>query len=265
MRIQQARSGPHRVIVVDDEDIVLISARRILRKGGYEAVTVDSAIAALELIRDQKFDLVLSDLMMPGMSGLQLLEAMRSRGMRIPVILVTGLPTITTAMKALRLGACDYVAKPFTRMELLNPVSRALAMCDEWVPGVPVVEGRTVDASGLVEGMVLSLPRHAWARYTHEGNFVVGIEGSFIGACGRIVGMRTPTSMDLVEQGYPGLWLTNEAGEEHGVAMPLSGQVISINTPLIEDPSRIDEDTWLLSILPVQMETEVGHLLVRSS
>jgi DNA-binding NtrC family response regulator len=74
----------------------------------------------------EKFDVVITDLMMPEMNGLEILMAMQERQINIPSIMITGYPTIRTAIQAQRLGSVDYIPKPFTRAELLGPLNRAL-------------------------------------------------------------------------------------------------------------------------------------------
>jgi DNA-binding NtrC family response regulator len=100
------------VLVVDDEAGVRESLRMLLH-GECEVAVADSADAALARIGEARPDLILLDLVMPGRSGLELLEELRQRGEPPPVIVLTATKTVTTAVEAMKLGAADYVTKPF--------------------------------------------------------------------------------------------------------------------------------------------------------
>lgn len=101
-----------RVLVVDDEEVIRLSYRRVLSGDGFCVMTVVDGREALELIEDKKFDVVLLDLRMPGMDGLQVLKAIKERSPESEVVIVTGYPSIDSAKEAVRLGAYDYLAKP---------------------------------------------------------------------------------------------------------------------------------------------------------
>jgi DNA-binding response OmpR family regulator len=250
---------PIRVLVIDDEEVVHASLRKILSRQGYQVDATLSAPAGLERLGADRYDLVITDLMMPGMNGIELLGEMRARELFTPVLMITGYPTIRTAVQAMRLGAVDYLAKPFTRKELLGPVKRALR--------IEVGEDRAgaaeIDPGSLVPGVELFLPHHAWARFEQDGTFLVGLEASFLRAAGRVRAILAPEEAEVVEQGYLAIRLENEEGEEHGVAMPLSGQVEEVNRELLADPTRLEAGSWLLRILPSQLASELGLLIPR--
>src|SRR5262249_18030563 len=106
-----------RVLIVDDEAGVRESLRMVL-KDTYDAVAVGSGTEALDTLGTSAFDVVLLDIVMPGMDGLELLEEVRSRYPRVPVIMLTATKTVKTAVGAMKLGAFDYVTKPFDVDEL---------------------------------------------------------------------------------------------------------------------------------------------------
>jgi DNA-binding NtrC family response regulator len=106
-----------RILIVDDEAGVRESLRMVL-KDTYEPVAVGSGAEALDALAAGPFDVVLLDIVMPGMDGLELLEEVRSRYARVPVIMLTATKTVKTAVGAMKLGAFDYVTKPFDVDEL---------------------------------------------------------------------------------------------------------------------------------------------------
>jgi len=117
-----------RILVVDDEEIVRYSLVNILRNSGYEVEDVPSAEEALKLIYEKQYHLVLTDLVLEGMGGLELLENVKVISPRTLVIVITGYGSIKTAVTALRLGVYDYLLKPCDENELLLRVRRALEM-----------------------------------------------------------------------------------------------------------------------------------------
>jgi putative two-component system response regulator len=116
-----------RVLCVDDEPVILQILRRLLEVQGYEPVTCSDPIAAIALFDETAFDVVITDIHMPGMDGLALMKALRARKPELPVMVVTGHGTVDTAIQALREGASGMLVKPFTGEELLGEVRRALA------------------------------------------------------------------------------------------------------------------------------------------
>lgn len=117
-----------KILVVDDEEIVRYSLVNILRAQGYEVDEVPSAEEALEVFREKKYHLVLADLVLEGMGGLELLENVKVVSPKTLVIVITGYGSIKTAVAALRLGVYDYLLKPCEEDELIIRVRRALEM-----------------------------------------------------------------------------------------------------------------------------------------
>jgi putative two-component system response regulator len=115
-----------RILVIDDEDVIRMLVVEILESAGHEVTSAESAEVALTLLEVAEFDLVVSDVIMPGLSGLELLEAVRARRASLPDILVTGAGTYDTLSQALTRGAAGLVTKPFAHAELQTAVSDAL-------------------------------------------------------------------------------------------------------------------------------------------
>ncbi|OHB25692.1 MAG: Fis family transcriptional regulator [Desulfuromonadaceae bacterium GWC2_58_13] len=115
-----------KILVVDDEAVIREGIRRILEKEGYQVEPKSSGRVALERLQEEDFDLVITDLKMPGMGGLELLKAIRILQPDVPVILITGYSTVETAVEAMKNGAFDYLAKPFTPGQISEKVQKAL-------------------------------------------------------------------------------------------------------------------------------------------
>ncbi len=116
------------VLVVDDrKDNLKFMREYVLEPNGYKMLEAENGLDALEIILSRKLDLIISDIMMPKMGGLELLEHLRQQGLDIPAILMTFHGSEETAVRAFRLGARDYVIKPFAIEEMLSTLDRALA------------------------------------------------------------------------------------------------------------------------------------------
>lgn len=115
-----------RLLLVDDDPNTLASLSRAFRMAGYEAAVCDSAARALELLKTELFDVILSDVVMPGKDGLTFLEELKAAGVKSPVIMISGQANIEIAVRATRLGAMDFLEKPLSTDKLLVTVDNAL-------------------------------------------------------------------------------------------------------------------------------------------
>ena len=115
-----------KVLVVDDKELMRDSVAAILSRKGHAVVTAPDAKAALARIADKRPEAVVTDLQMPGMNGLELLEEIRRIDAELPVVFMTAFGSVETAVEAMRKGAFDYVTKPFSGDELSISVERAL-------------------------------------------------------------------------------------------------------------------------------------------
>jgi len=119
-------SSKAKVLVIDDEQIVLKSCARILSAEGYDVQPVQTGDEGLRKLADEKFDVVLTDLKMPDMTGMEVLEKVLESYPDMIVIMITGYSTVQTAVDAMKMGAYDYVPKPFTPEELVEAVGKSL-------------------------------------------------------------------------------------------------------------------------------------------
>jgi signal transduction histidine kinase len=114
-----------KVLVVDDERNMRFILTEFLTSGGHEVVSADSVPAACAILREGSIDVVVTDIILPGQSGLELLRIVRDMGRHIQVLLITGVPTVETAADAMRNGATDYLVKPITKPDILRAVGLA--------------------------------------------------------------------------------------------------------------------------------------------
>ena len=120
-----------RILVVDDEITVGKSISQALACDDYEIDTALSGAEALQKEGEKKYNVIIADLMMPGLSGLDLLSSLRRLGSAARVIVVTGYPTMKTTVQSMQSGAFEYLPKPFLPSELRSAVARALASTED--------------------------------------------------------------------------------------------------------------------------------------
>jgi DNA-binding NtrC family response regulator len=116
-----------KILIVDDEpDMLKLLSMTIQRKAPYQVTTTNNPVEALELVKGGGFDLIISDLKMPGLDGIELLDAVKRLDPDIPVILMTAYGTIESASEAMEKGGFDFITKPFRIDQILFTIDRAM-------------------------------------------------------------------------------------------------------------------------------------------
>ncbi len=115
-----------KVLVIDDEDIVLTSCYRVLTPEGYDVKIATRGLDGLQMLKNDQYDVVLLDVKMPDMDGIEVLRRIKKEWPDIPVIIITGYSAISDAVFAIELGAYDYIEKPFVPNTILSAVNKAL-------------------------------------------------------------------------------------------------------------------------------------------
>jgi len=139
-----------KILVVDDEQDVRETLESVLKKLNYQPFVAEGGDTALDIIKRQKIDVVLSDLYMPGMDGIELLKRIKSNDKNIVFLMITAHPTIETAVEAIKKGAYDYLTKPFHIEEVRMKINRAMEK-----------RGLTYSlkwANGLIWALIISIP-----------------------------------------------------------------------------------------------------------
>jgi CheY-like chemotaxis protein len=256
-----------KILVVDDEQIVLDSIRKHLRKENYSVHTVTSAQDALTMIDRTEFDIVLTDLMMPHVDGLELMKIIRSRCPDIPVILITGFATINTALQATQLGAFDYIAKPFSRAELTGVIERAVESIKKAAEGVDAIADFGRDPRDDKESQIhlsKTADDKSWFVIESSGLVLLGVERSFLLTVGRIQSVFLPSRGDDIRQGSVYLQVFCSDMRMHSAKSPLSGTVVEINENVVNNPAELKPEhhrkAWLIRLKPSRFDHEIETL-----
>jgi CheY-like chemotaxis protein/glycine cleavage system H lipoate-binding protein len=252
------------VLTVDDEQIVLDSVAKQLKKQDYILLFAQSVKEALQLLDSQQVDIILTDLMMPEIDGLEFLKIMKERSPQTPVIMITGYATINTALQATNMGAFDYVAKPFTKSELVSVVQRAAELArasearGEHTPQpVPAASAKTPAAADT------ETAEYGWNRLENDGTVVLGVERRFLEAVGEIQNVFLPAKGDELRQGSVYVRIFSSDLRSFTVLSPLSGTVIDVNEECLVNPidlTQKPECDWLVRLRPSKFEFEVKEL-----
>jgi two-component system NtrC family response regulator len=116
------------LLIVDDEKNYLLVLKELLREAGYEVIIAQSASEAIQVFQETDLDLVITDMKMPGMNGMELLDFLKEKDLHLPVIMMTAFGTVEKAVEAMKKGAYDYILKPFDNEVLIRAVAKGLAL-----------------------------------------------------------------------------------------------------------------------------------------
>ncbi len=256
------------VLLVEDDRVVHEAAARILSLEGLTIDRTEDVSAAVARLRNAQHHIVLSDLMLPGFSGFDLLDRLASDRPEIPVILITGYATIENALHAFKHGAFDFLPKPFDVAELLGVVRRALRCAQQhcWNPAAPVRDLLGADHAARAERLRF-LGQHAWAAID-GGTAVFGVAESFPTFLGEILDVRLPKPGEFLSQGLSFAEISTADESIHRVWAPLSGTVIESNGAIRDTPDLVDRlpfsTGWLTRVVLSALEEQQGTLTIRT-
>jgi DNA-binding NtrC family response regulator len=115
-----------RLLIIEDEDTLCESLKRVFLRDGYEVDSADSAEAAFKFLEDRSYDLIITDIILPGISGIELLTKYRKKNPAQKVMVITAYASLTTAVDSIKAGACDFIIKPLMHDEMKKAVRKAL-------------------------------------------------------------------------------------------------------------------------------------------
>ncbi len=242
-----------RILVVDDEAPVCKAVASALATEKHIVDTALSAEEALLKAEASRYDVVITDLSMPGLSGMDLLKIAAERMPDTKVIMITGFPSVKSAVEAMRLGAFDFIPKPFTPKELRSLVSRALAS-KRYKGKVEVAP-----PAGLH-----CIPENSWAALAGD-KVRVGIHHVFLKTIPDVTSLKLPAQGEMRYQGEACAEVTDFTGHVHKVWAPVSGRIVDVNDGIIGDYSALLDDPygegWLFLIEPTDLEDDLKNLV----
>jgi len=251
-----------KLLVVDDEEVVCQACRRIFSRQGFEVESNIDAREGLAWATEKDYKIILLDIKMPNMDGIQFLERLRQKRPEVPVLIITGYPSIPNAAAAMRLGACDYVTKPFTSEEVTRAVQRVLATRREMeAQEEEAASGESGSPAPGASDDVLFW-EESWFRLEADGSACAGAVLAGLPRGGTI-GIRLPRIGEVVYQGLPMAGVTVSEKPPLLVPAPVSGVVVAVNETLSRNPELLCGDPcgegWIACICTTRYEDELPN------
>ncbi len=249
------------LLVVDDEESICEGCRRIFERQGFHVTKTSDAEHGLSLAGSNDYAAVLLDIKMPKMDGIQFFERLREKKPDMPVVLMTGYPSVPNAVAAIKLGAAAYVTKPFTPEEITQAVRKILHAGPDASSGAPAGQDDWLPAD---EGPCFF--RRAWAQRGKDGTVRAGVAIDRAAAAA-VRAVRLPGIGEVVFQGLPMAVLEMHDGTEKALPAPVSGVVEGVNESLAAAPGLLATDPcgagWMARICPTRPEEELARCSAR--
>ena len=251
-------SNKRKILVVDDEINVCKSIRQAILAENNEVDMALSGEEALGLDKEKKYDLVITDLMMPGISGMDLLTSLKTARPELIMIMVTGYPTIKTAVQSIKVGAFDYIPKPFTPDELRGLVSRAFKEADSSKLPEEMMPPSTPKGLFLMWG-------HTWLRREKDNLVTIGVLYDMLKNIENITEIELIHENKYVFQGEACARITDIKGHIHRIWSPATGRISMSNKDVTQDLALLKNDPygkgWLLKIEATDLEKDLQDLI----
>lgn len=252
------------ILIVEDEKVVNESAARILKSEGY---TVDQAFdgeTALARVENNRYKLVITDLMLKEISGINIIELIRKKYSHIPVIMITGYATIINVFEAFKMGAYDYIPKPFTFDELLSVVTRAIVYSGNTKSADEAYEIFANPGRGIQHSKLYLMGDHSWVYFEENGTATLGLGKTFATVLHTIRSAELLPAGDGVIQGNSFVVLEGNDNYFYRIWSPMSGIIIENNPDIAGSmdvlKSKDYMSRWFTRIKPDNMEKEIIHL-----
>ncbi len=255
-------SQTRKLLVVDDEEVICQACRRIFTRQGFEVETYLDPREALAKAIQQDYIGILLDIKMPIMDGIEFLEELRKVKPNVPVLIMTGYPSIPNAAAAIRLGAADYITKPFTPEEITQAVHRMLSVRQVTPP-----EPTEQPPAPAIQPEGFLFFDQSWFQLEADGSACVG---AVLPGLQRqpITALHLPKIGEVVYQGLPLAALRLADKPWTIIRAPLSGVVAAINEELAQKPTLLADDPcgqgWVACLCTTRFEEEVSRCRRRS-
>lgn len=254
------------ILVVDDDMSVCKSVAAVFKKEAFTVDMVYSGEEAVRAVKDNNYAVVIVDLMMPGMSGLDVIQELKKKKPDLTIIMITGYPSIQTAVKAIKLGAYDYIPKPFTPAELRSLVVRALEKrhtYEEISGKLGITEQKLVEIS--IPDNLYCIPEHSWAKVEKDGKVRVGIHHALIRNVKNFNEIEFPRENEMRYQGEVCVRFIDSQNQVLRLWTPVTGKVTGINEQINKNFSKLTQDPydegWLVLIEPLHLDKDLQNLV----
>jgi len=220
-----------RILVLDDDPIVTLSCKRILGAEGFSISTVEKGEDALNKLSKEDFDLLISDVRLPDISGMEVLKEARVIKPKTDVVIITGYPTLEDAKESTKLGASEYIEKPFTPDFMLNVAHKVFdtrgwilrqAFIDEFRDSVVSIRDQ--------ENPVIFYKEGTWARPAKDGLWEIGCDLRYWLLTGNLMYVEFISDLEKVDAGMPFARIYTSGGQSNDLLSPMNAELKEINT-----------------------------------
>ena len=231
------------VLVVDDEQVVCNSCRKILRHEGHNVQIALNGREALKKVEEDKYDVLIADWKMPEIDGMEVLRIVKKNHPDIVLIMITGYPSVGSAVKAMRLGVSNYLPKPFSPEILNEALDKALSE-------------RKNQRKDL-----FYYQNYIWAKVLENGILRIGVNNLFRERIGDILYVDLPFNRTVLEQERLCIRILTSDKQVHKLYVPIRGRVIKTNYEINFKTDLINKDPfgkgWIAEIQPSHLKDDL--------
>lgn len=251
-----------KILVLDDDPIVTLSCKRILGAEGYSISTVEKGEDALNKLTKEDFDLLISDVRLPDISGMTVLKEARVIKPQTDVVIITGYPTLEDAKESTRLGAFEYIEKPFTPEFMLN-VAKKLFDKRGWILRQAFIEEFKDYVVPLrdKENPVIFYKEGTWAKPFKNGVWEMGCDLRYWFLTGNLMYVDFIKDLDKVKAGEPFARIYTSTGQSNDLLSPMNAEIREFNTKandvmcaLLKDHLSEGWLLWLARVIPLETD-----------
>jgi CheY-like chemotaxis protein/glycine cleavage system H lipoate-binding protein len=251
-----------KILVLDDDPVITLSCKRILGAEGYNISTVEKGEDALNKLAEEDFDLLISDVRLPDISGMTVLKEARIIKPLTDVVIITGYPTLEDAKESTRLGAQQYIEKPFTPDFMLNVAKKVFdkrgwilrqAFIDEFRDYVVPLRDKENPAIFYKEG--------TWARPAKNGLWEIGCDLRYWFLTGNLMYVEFIKNIKKLNAGEPFARIFTSAGQSNDLLSPMNADLREINTKANDVMAALIREhlsegwlLWLAKVFPLITE-----------
>ena len=249
-----------KILILDDDPVVTLSCKRILGAEGYNITTVDKGDAALNKLVKEDFDLFISDVMLPDISGMEVLKEARVIKPETDVVIITGYPKLEDAKEASRLGARQYLEKPFTPDFMLN-VAKKVFDKRGWILRQAFIDEFRDSVVSLNEqdNPIIYYKEGTWARPIKGGLWEIGCDLRYWVLSGALTYVDFVKGMDRFDAGQKFASIYSSTGETNDLLSPMNADLREINTKANDTMAALMRDhlsegwhLWLARVVPME-------------
>jgi CheY-like chemotaxis protein len=251
-----------KILVLDDDPVVTLSCKRILGAEGYSISTVEKGENALSKLAKEDFDLLICDIRLPDISGMTVLKEARIIKPQTDVVIITGYPTLEDAKESIRLGAFEYIEKPFTPDFMINVAKKVFdkrgwilrqAFIDEFRDYVVPLRDK--------ENPVIFYKEGTWARPIKNGLWEIGCDLRYWLLTGTLMYIDFIKDIDKLQAGKPFARIYTSTGQSSDLLSPMNAELREINTKandvmcaLLKDHLSEGWLLWLARVFPLSTD-----------